>query len=522
MVMTGSIRWTLAVCAFVITQVAVAQQPAPVKRPNVLLIVADDMNWDSPGCFGGTVNGITPNIDRLAEEGMRFWHAYVNVAVCTPSRSVMLTGLYPQNSGVKGFQNIRPGTPTLSSILNQAGYLCGTIGKPLGQQELFRWGVTYRWQGAGDEDRWGRNPAVYRRFTKSFLEAANSSGQPFFLMASSHDPHRPFASGGTKGIRAQRPHIERGDPSGQFNPEEVTVPGFLPDLPEIRREIADYSSSVRRFDDTVGAILGELRRADREKDTIVVLLSDHGMPFPFAKSNCYLNSNRTPLIVRWPGRVKPSRIDRDHMVAAIDLAPTILEAIGVPANKWNTLGSGPARFDGRSFLALLEGRTQQGRDHVFTQFDHIHGRRPYPMRCVLTKEMAYIFNPWSDGNRIYHAEPLSGQTFRAMQNAGEQDEEIAKRVGHLQRRTVEECYDLRVDPNCRTNVVNDPAYRERLDNLRERLRLWLTATKDPALQALLRRDDPVALQKYMALYLEQAKLEMEERKVYEQGTRYRF
>ena len=155
---------------------------------------------------------------------------------------------------------------------------------------------------------------MYRRFTKSFLEAADSSGQPFFLMASSHDPHRPFASEGTKGNRSKKPHLERGDPSGQFNPEDVTVPGFLPDLPEIRREIADYSNSVRRFDDTVGAILGELRRADREQDTIVVLLSDHGMPFPFAKSNCYLNSNRTPLIVRWPGRVTPGRIDRDHMV----------------------------------------------------------------------------------------------------------------------------------------------------------------------------------------------------------------
>jgi N-sulfoglucosamine sulfohydrolase len=167
-----------------------AQQPAPIARPNVLMIVADDMNWNSPGSFGGSPENITPNIDRLANEGMRFWHAYVNVAVCTPSRSVMLTGLYPQRSGVAGFQQIRAGTPALPAILSQVGYLTGTVGKPLGQQETFRWSVTYRWEGAGDEDMWGRDPAVYRRFTKSFLDMAKASGQPFFLIANSHDSHR--------------------------------------------------------------------------------------------------------------------------------------------------------------------------------------------------------------------------------------------------------------------------------------------------------------------------------------------
>ena len=123
-------------CALSVGQVQ-AQLAAPVKRPNVLLIVADDMNWDTPGCFGGAAPDITPNIDKLASEGMRFWHAYVNVSICTPSRSVMLTGLYPHNNGAEGFQRIHPGTPTLPSILNEAGYICGTVGKPLSQEELF-------------------------------------------------------------------------------------------------------------------------------------------------------------------------------------------------------------------------------------------------------------------------------------------------------------------------------------------------------------------------------------------------
>ncbi len=95
-----------------------AQQAAPKKRPNVVMIVADDTNWESPGCFGGATKNITPHIDRLAAEGMRFRHAYMNVSICTPSRSVMLTGLYPQNNGAEGIQRIKPGTPTLPALLN--------------------------------------------------------------------------------------------------------------------------------------------------------------------------------------------------------------------------------------------------------------------------------------------------------------------------------------------------------------------------------------------------------------------
>ena len=146
------------------------QLVAPKKRPNVLLLVADDMNWDSPGCFGGAAPEITPNIDRLADEGIRFFNAHVNISICTPSRSVMLTGLYPQNNGAKAFQRILPNIQTLPNILNENGFLCGTIGKPLNQQELFRWSVTYQWQGVGDEDEWGRDPNVYKEFCSSFSE----------------------------------------------------------------------------------------------------------------------------------------------------------------------------------------------------------------------------------------------------------------------------------------------------------------------------------------------------------------
>ncbi|NIP98493.1 MAG: sulfatase-like hydrolase/transferase, partial [Akkermansiaceae bacterium] len=191
---------------------------------------------------------------------------------------------------------------------------------------------------------------------------AKASRQPFFLMASSHDPHDPFPGTGAEKSRLGKPHYERAAPSRTFSAEEVRVPGFLPDLPAIRRELAAYSNSVRRMDDMVGGILDELDRAGLTGNTIVIFLSDHGMGFPGAKGNCYVQSTRSPWIVRWPGQVAAGSHDRTHMVSAVDLQPTILEAVGLPPVE-------PS--DGRSFLSLLRGQPQENRDHVFTQFFHI-------------------------------------------------------------------------------------------------------------------------------------------------------
>ncbi|MCZ6766738.1 MAG: sulfatase [bacterium] len=502
------------ICCGTAGGILLAQQAAPTPRPNVLLIVADDMNWDTPGCFGGTAKEITPSIDRLASEGMRFWHAYVNVSVCTPSRSVMLSGLYSQNNGAEGFQRIRPGTATLPALLNEAGYLCGTIGKPLSQQELFRWSVTYRWQGMGDEDLWGRDPSVYRRFVGKFYEMAKASKQPFFLMASSHDPHRPF--GGGKAIRR---HEERAESSRIFRPDEVRVPGFLPELPAVRAELAAYCTSVRRLDDMVGAVLGELEKAQLVDDTIVVFLSDHGMPFPSAKFNCYVDSMRSPWIIRWPGKVEKASIDRTHLISTVDLQPTILEAVGLPAIRSS---------DGRSFMPLLRGESQSNRDCVFTQFNHIHGKDALPMRSVLTRESAYVFNPWSNGERRFKR--LGGSTFRAMQQAARTDAVMAARVRHLEFRTVEEFYDLRVDPNCLVNVLGDvqggktltDVQKKHIDDLRAKLRGWMVRVKDPALAAFDRRHQPESLERFMQAYRTRAAKEIEELKSYEKKKGYRF
>ncbi|MEM7233222.1 MAG: sulfatase [Planctomycetota bacterium] len=508
--LVGALLFVASV-AFVTTLDA-QQLAAPKKRPNVLLLVADDMNWDTPGCFGGAAPDVTPAIDRLAAGGMRFRHAYVNISICTPSRSVILSGLYPNRNGAEGFQRIHAGTETLPAALNKAGFICGIVGKPLRQQELFRWSVTYRWKGVGDEDKWGRDPAVFRKFSRDFFAVSKTAGQPFFLMASSHDPHRPFGRG-----RAKGKHAERAPASRTYRASEVRLPGLLPDLPGMREDFADYATSVRRLDDMVGGVLEELETAGLSENTIVIFLADHGMPFPGAKFNCYPDSVRTPLIVRWPGRVEAGAIDSEHMVATVDLQATILEAVGLKAGA----------TDGRSFLPILRGEKREGWDRVFAQFHHIHGADALPMRSVITRDAAYVFNPWSNGERTFRR--LGGKGFDAMKS----QPSLRARIRHLRVRTVEEFFDLRKDSNCLESLLgtrdapraesamaaND---RKALEALRASLREWMVRVKDPALKAFDRRSDSKALEKFVQDYRKEAARVKEELKKYEKANEFRF
>lgn len=437
-----------------------------MTRPNVLLITADDLNYNSPGAAGGKVPGITPNIDRLAQEGIRFVHAHVNIAVCQPSRSVLMTGRYPHHNGALGFGPIAADVVTLQELLKQAGYRNGIIGKVthLAPAAKFCWDACIHTQ---DEDGgYGRDPQVYYRHTKQFIEESVKAGEPFFLMANSHDPHRPFA-----GSEQELKKFGRHTPvTRRISPEEVDIPGFLPDLPEVRKEVAEYYTSVHRCDRTVGEILRALRESGQEDNTLVMFLSDNGMAFPFAKTNCYLTSTRTPWIARWPNRIAPGTVDDGHFISGIDFMPTVLQAADLPKQ---------AGVDGRSFLDLLLGRTQAHRTGVFTVFNQTSGKRDYPMRCVQNKRFGYIYNDWSDQEYVFRNESQNGLTFNAMQCAAEHDEEIAARVRLFQYRVKEELYDFANDPDALVNLIHRPEYGDIAKDLRLQLLYVMSSTHDP-------------------------------------------
>jgi len=454
---------------------------------NILLIAADDLNWNSVGAYGCEAPDVTPNLDRLAAEGVRFEHAHVTIAVCQPSRGALATGRYPHRSGVEGFEHIDNDVPTVTERLRAGGYLCGILGK-VGHSTP-KIAFEYDMSVDMDELGHGRAPDIYHRHAMEFIQRATREDRPFYLMANSHDPHRPFVG------NDPRKWYEPGDvpaavpPSRVYEPGEVTVPGFLPDLAEVKREMAEYYGSVRRCDDTVGAILRALAETGQDKTTLVMFLSDNGMAVPFAKTNCYLHSTRTPWIVRWPGVVEPGRVDSEHFVSGIDFMPTALEAAGLPL---------PEGMDGASFAPVLKGHRQEGRDLVFTQFHETAARRRYPMRCVQERRLGYIFSPWSDGERVFKNESQQGRTMKAMREAAETDPVVAARVDLFLHRVTEELYDFRDDPDARTNLVDDPRYSDDLDRLRAELESWMERTADPALEAFRKRASSEALASFMS------------------------
>jgi len=459
----------------------------PAKRPNILLITADDMNWSAPGCFGDRTPDITPNIDRLASEGMRFEHAHITIAVCQPSRSALMTGRYPHRNGAEGFEPIDTSVPTLVEQLHEAGYLKGILGKVthLAPREKFKWDMAQDFKELGN----GRNPQLYYKYAKGFFDQAAEQGKPFFLMANSHDPHRPFHGSEQEQKSFADVLSTIPAPSRMYKPEDIEVPGFLPDLPDVRKEISQYYCSVRRCDDTVGAVMRALRESGQAGNTLVMFLSDNGMSLPFAKTNCYLNSTRTPWIALWPGRTKPGLVDKQHFISGIDFMPTALDAAGLPQ---------PKGMDGSSFLPVLLGKRQPERDKVFTQFHETSGRNRYPMRCVQNQRFGYIFNPWSDGQRVFRNESQAGLTFNAMKAAAETNDSVAARVKLFQYRLVEEFYDFKNDPDALHNLIDDPTYKQEIQNMREALLEWMRKTGDPALEAFENRTSPQALSKFMA------------------------
>ena len=451
---------------------ALLAAPAHAAKLNILLFTADDMNFDSSGVYGGPVKDLTPNIDRLAAEGMRFEYAYSAVAVCQPSRQVMFTGLYPHRSGSMGFFPVKPDVRTLQEQLRDAGYLISAFGKNPHHQPAAKFCADVA------DDTISRHPSKLADATRKFLRTAREKGRPFFHNVNCYDPHRPFI-----GMTGPNDLAGGEAPSRRVRPDEVTaVPAFLEDLPAVRRELAGYYTNVRRLDDALGAVLAVLREENFADDTLVVFWGgDHGMSFPFAKSNCYENSSRGALVVRWPGVTTPAAVDRAHLVSTIDFAPTLLDAAGLPPIPG---------VDGRSFRTVLAGKTLQGWDRVYTFYNAAFGNRWLPMRCVRTRDRAYIWNAWSDGRRKYQTENMAGLTWKALLAAAETQTPVKARTDFYTFRTPEEFYDLTKDRAERDNRIADPAHRAEIDAMRADLLALMRRTADPFADAFAHRDDP--------------------------------
>jgi arylsulfatase A-like enzyme len=431
----------------------------PPKQPNILLAIADDWSWPHAGAYGDpTVK--TPAFDRVARDGALFTRAFAAAPSCTPSRAALLTGRYPhqlEEGGVlHGFLPVK--FPVYTDLLERAGYYVGFTRKGWGPGRFEPGGRT-------------RNPAgqAFSDFN-AFLKGRRA-GQPFVFWFGSQDPHRPYEEGS-------------GAASG-IDLASIRVPAFLPDTPEVRRDLADYFFEVQRFDRELGEILERLRTLGELDNTLVVITADNGMPFPRAKANVYDGGTHVPLAMRWPVRVKPGLV-ADAFVNLSDLAPTFLEAAGVTP---------PDSMSARSILALAASRDggAQDRDKVFLERErHAHvrnGNLSYPVRAVRTSDWLYIRNirpdrwPAGDPEMVFSVGPygdIDGGVSKTQVLDRRTDPAIARFFDlATAKRPAEELYDLRADPNQLRNVANDPGSSAAKARLRRMLDDWMKKTGDP-------------------------------------------
>ncbi len=473
-----------------------AQSHADAAKPNLLVVTVDDMSCDSVGVFGCELPDTTPNIDAFAATGLRYHYAHVQVGNCYPSRNVMFSGRYPHNTGVEGFYQVQdPDYPHMVDLMKSGGYFVGIRGK-VSHSTPYQ---PYAWDAdlttLDGEKQHIKDIESYYRSTQRGIAMAKESGQPFCLNINISDPHKPFYAMGNKGNVVDDPHV----PSRVFTADEVPIPGFLFDDPDVRLELAHYYSSVRRADDCFGAILRALRESGQEDDTVVIFLSDHGMPLPFAKTALWHHSTRTPWIVRWPGVTRAGAVDREHMISAVDLLPTMLDIAGLDQ---------PKGFDGRSFEPTLRGKTQSGREMVFKVYNENSGANRSPMRSVQSKKFGYLFNPWSDGQRVFRTATTGTMAFRAMQRLAAEDERIAARLELFQHGVLEEFYDYESDPDALRNLIDDPNYAGELAKHRAAMRAFMKTTGDHALEAFENRTDA----RYVSAYVDRVQAEADERR----------
>jgi N-sulfoglucosamine sulfohydrolase len=368
--------------------------------------------------------------------------------------------------------------PALSNTLRKAGYYAVCFAKVAHHRPA----AHFEWDLALDHWPWevfehATNAELFYGKTREAITNAKRQGKPIYLVANACDPHRPFAES-----EAEKQEVARGryrtlprKPSRIYRPDEVPVPGYLPDLPDIRTEVAGYYSGARRADDCVGAVLKALEEHGIANDTVVFFLSDNGAPFPFAKENCYQISTKTPLIVRWPGKVRPGRVERTHYIRAVDVPSTILDILGLQ----NLPGS-----DGMTFLPVLQGRHQAGRESAVSVFHFTPGKEQMEMRAIHRGEFGYVFNLFAAEGTVYSpGDPFSGLTFKAIQRASKTDPAVARRVKFLLQRTPEELYDYSKDPNALHNLITDPAHAGSLSAFRQELLAWMRSKNDPIMAA---------------------------------------
>lgn len=484
--MKASMTWllrgmvvTAAVVSVPLATVGPSRAGEANSRPNILFVISDDQSAAHVGAYGDA-HIRTPNMDRLAREGVRFENAFTACPSCTPSRSAILTGqpIYRLEQSGLLMGKLLPKFPMWTVRLQEAGYEMGSTGKtwapgflPVEEFPVHPFGKAYTQKK--QQNARGISPIDYAGNFEQFL-SQRAKDRPFCFWLGTSEPHQVYEPG-------------LGRKQGK-KLEQARLFGCWPDRPEVREEVLDYSAEIEHVDTHLGRALAALEKAGELQRTMVVFTADHGNPLPRAKCNLYDAGTRVPLLVRFPGKVRANRVLSDF-VSLPDLAPTMLEAAGVKV---------PAEMTAPSLWPLLTS-TKSGRVHAARNFAIIaferhtlcrRDRLGYPMRAMRTEPYLYIRNyepdRWPAGDPDLNAVPqgyfgdIDAGAVKKYLLEHKSDPEV-KRFYELAvgRRPAEELYDLKKDPEQLENVAARPEYAKVREEFERRMREHLMRTGDP-------------------------------------------
>ncbi len=449
-------KWIYCLLAIAWSVNGVAQHnPASgsAKQPNIVFIMADDLSMRDIEPYGSS-QVHTPNIARLAKEGLCLDNMFNVVPVCAPTRQSLLTGLAPVRNGAHpNHSEIYEGIKTLPTYLQNLGYNTALIGKRhYGPAAAY----PFDFLGGREHDN-GKGQDVDLSKAEDYI--LKSGDKPFFLMFTSNQPHEPWT---------------RGDQS-QYNPQEIQLGPNMVDTKLTRRSMANYFAEITYFDSLVGACLDMIDRTGNRENTLVMLATEQGNQFPFSKWTLYDQGLHSGFIVRWPGMVAPGTRN-PALLAYTDVAPTLIEIAGGEPAKINT-GSkdfyGNTGFDGSSFLNVLKGNTTHARDYVFginTTRGIINGSDAYAIRSARDNRYLYIHNLNYDSRfkNVVTRSPMFMQwmatnSVRSMMYVVRPEEEL---------------YDIKTDPYQLHNLAADKKLATIKDKLKSELKAFMKQQKD--------------------------------------------
>ena len=453
------------------------------KPPNILFAIADDWSFPHAGVYGCTWVE-TPHFDRIARDGVLFTRAYTPVAKCSASRASILTGRNPwvNESGFTHWNYFPHQFASFPEVLGQHGYFTGYTGKGWipgvaetadgKKRELL--GKAFQKHNLTPPTSQIRKTDYAANFA-DFLDEADD--EPWFFWFGSSEPHRAY-------------EFQTGAKVGGKKLSDIpAVPAYWPDNADVRHDILDYALEVEYFDYTLGKFLAELERRGELENTIIVVTSDNGMPFPRAKGQCYEIANHMPLAVLWPEGIAQRGRKVTDFVSFVDFAPSFLDAAGV-----DYPSSGMSAPSGRSILPLLasnqSGQIDPARDFVLIGRERHDPGRPqnagYPVRGIVKDDFMYLHNfapdRWPAGN------PETG--YLDVDRSPTKDALLAARTAkgsdahwslNFGRREAEELYHVVSDPANVTNLAQSPVYETRVTMMRDQLMAQLIAEGDKRL-----------------------------------------